>query len=245
MPLEAFDGIFGERWGDPPWRVLAFHGWGRTRTDLQAALGSLPVIAVDLPGFGASPPPGDACGAAGYAGHVASLLGHVAGPAVLVGHSFGGRVAVALAAQHPDQVAGLVLSGVPLLRRSGRPVRPSLRFRAARVAHRLGVLSPERMEAVRRRHGSDDYRAAHGVMRDVLVTVVNETYEEELGAVAAPVTLLWGRDDRTVPIEVAERAETLLEQARLIVVEGAGHDLPTQRPDTLRDAVLAHLEDGW
>jgi pimeloyl-ACP methyl ester carboxylesterase len=245
VPLEAFDGLFGEGWGDPPPRVLAFHGWGRTRTDLQAALGTLPVIAVDLPGFGASPPPGEACGAAGYAGLTAPLLDHLAGPAVLVGHSFGGRVAVALAARHPERVAGLVLTGVPLLRRRGRRTRPSLRFRAARAAHRLGVLSDARMEAVRRRHGSADYRAAHGVMRDVLVTVVNETYEEELGSISAPVTLLWGRDDRTVPVEVAESAEVLLEQVRLIVVEGAGHDLPAERPDTLRDAVLAHLEGAW
>jgi pimeloyl-ACP methyl ester carboxylesterase len=245
MPLEGFDGVFGERWGSSPPRVLAFHGWGRTRADLQAALGDLAVIAVDLPGFGSSPPPQEACGAAGYAGAVAPLLDHIEGPALLVGHSFGGRVAVALAARHPERVAGLVLTGAPLLRRGGRRARPVFRFRLARAARRLGVLSDEQMEAVRRRHGSADYRAARGVMRDVLVTVVNESYEDELSRIAAPVTLLWGRDDSAVPVEIAERAEALLDQARLIVVEGAGHDLPTRRPDTLRDAVLAHLEGAW
>ncbi len=245
MALEAFAGLFGERWGDPPPRVLAFHGWGRTRTDLQPALGDLPVLAVDLPGFGATPAPGSACGAAGYAELVAPLLDDLAGPALLVGHSFGGRVAVALAARHPGRVAGLVLTGVPLLRRSGRRAQPAFRFRIARAAHRLGVLSDRRMERVRCRHGSADYRAAEGVMRDVLVTVVNETYERDLEALSAPVTLLWGRDDRTVPVEVAERAEALLSRSRLIVVESAGHDLPTQRPDTLRDVVLAHLEGAW
>lgn len=245
MPLEAFDGVFGERWGPSPPRVLAFHGWGRTRLDLRAALGGLPVVAVDLPGFGASPAPQTACGAAWYAGAVAPLLDRFDGPALLVGHSFGGRVAVALAARHPDRVAGAVLIGVPLLRGSGRRPRPALGFRIARSGHRLGLVSDERMEALRRRYGSADYRSARGVMRDVLVTVVNETYEQELAEIRVPVTLLWGRDDRTVPVEVPERAEALLEQARLIVVEGAGHDLPTQRPDTLRDAVVAHLEGAW
>jgi pimeloyl-ACP methyl ester carboxylesterase len=245
MPLEAFDGMFGERWGPSPPRVLAFHGWGRTRADFHAALADLPVIAVDLPGFGASPAPPTACGAAWYAGAVAPLLDRVDGPALLVGHSFGGRVAVALAARHPERIAGAVLAGAPLLHRSDRRTRATPGFRIARFGHRLGLLSDQRMEALRRRHGSADYRAARGVMRDVLVTVVNEAYEQELAEIRAPVTLLWGRDDRTVPVEVAERAETMLEQARLIVVEGVGHDLPTRRADTLRDTVLAHLEGSW
>ncbi len=56
-----------------------------------------------------------------------------------------------------------------------------------------------RMERARRRHGSADYLAAQGVMRDVLVRLVNERYEDTLAAVQCPVELVWGDDDQRRP----------------------------------------------
>jgi pimeloyl-ACP methyl ester carboxylesterase len=97
------------------------------------------------------------------------------------------------------------------------------------------------MEALRQRYGSADYRLASGVMRETLVKVVNESYEAELMRLSAPVRLLWGVADTEVPVGVAERAAAILSQrgidARLEVVEGASHWLPTEAPATLRRTV--------
>ena len=82
----------------------------------------------------------------------------------------------------------------------------SPRYRAVRLARRLRLVPEGTLEQARRRHGSADYRAATGVMRQVLVRVVGESYEEELSAVACPVHLVWGAEDRVVPVAVAERA---------------------------------------
>jgi len=119
--LKSFAGgaIFGERFGDGPPQVLALHGWGRDRRDFNEVLGGLDAVAIDLPGFGASPEPAEAVGAAGYARMVAPVLDEFDQPVILVGHSFGGRVAVHLAVLTPDKVRALVLVGVPLLRRAG------------------------------------------------------------------------------------------------------------------------------
>jgi hypothetical protein len=59
------------------------------------------------------------------------------------------------------------------------------------------------MEQARQRHGSADYRAAEGIMRDVFVRLVNERYDDELAALRCPVELVWGDDDADVPIAVA------------------------------------------
>ncbi|MGH2685417.1 MAG: alpha/beta fold hydrolase, partial [Actinomycetota bacterium] len=108
--------------------------------------------------------------------------------------------------------------------------------------HRRGLFPDDRMESLRRRHGSADYRAATGVMRDVLVRVVNETYEEQLRAVRCPVELVWGDDDTAAPLEAAERAADLLgDLATLTVLPGAGHLTPSTAPDALREALERRL----
>jgi pimeloyl-ACP methyl ester carboxylesterase len=158
-------------------------------------------------------------------------------PPLVVGHSFGGRVAVTLEAEVPGSFSAMVLTGVPLLRRQTGG-KPSLGYRLIRAAHRSGLISDERMEREKRKRGSVDYRAASGVMRDVLVTVVNESYEFELSELDLPVSLVWGADDSDVPLWIAERAAQLLgDRATLQVVEGAGHFVPTTHPGVLRDAI--------
>lgn len=246
MALRSFasGALFAEILGEGAPHILALHGWGRRGSDFRPSLEGLPALAPDLPGFGASPPPSAAVGADGYADVVSPVLDAFAGPAVLVGHSFGGRVALRLAVREPDRVAALVLTGVPLLRlRPPRP--PSLGHRLARLGNRLGVVSDEAMERRRRRSGSADYRAATGVMRDILVKVIAETYETELGSIRAPITLLWGGDDTEVPVEVASRALSLREDAGLPttfeMLTGVGHHLPLQAPGRLRAAVEALL----
>ncbi len=218
------------------------HGWGRNRSDFDEVLHGLDAVSLDLPGFGASPPPADVLGAHGYGGLIAPVLEEAGRPLVLVGHSFGGRVATAIAADRPDLVAGMVLAGVPLLHRSDGPLRKAPRaYRLVRWAHRRGLVSDERLEAEKRRRGSPDYRAATGVMRDVLVKAVAETYERELRAVRCPVRLVWGVRDSDVPVEIAERALEFLADAELDVVDGAGHHLPRTSPDRLREAIEALL----
>jgi pimeloyl-ACP methyl ester carboxylesterase len=240
MPLRAFDGVFAQVHGSGSPDTVALHGWGRRGADFDAVLTGLDALAVDLPGFGATPPPDEPMGAAGYAARIEPLVEGLGVPVRVLGHSFGGRVAVTLAAARPELVAGLVLTGVPLLRLAA-PRAPSLRYRVVRAANRLGVVPDERMERLRRTRGSADYRAATGVMRDVLVTVVNESYERELAAIACPVEMIWGGDDTEATPAVAEAACRLLEEAgapvTLEVIPGIGHMTPLAVPDRLRAAI--------
>jgi pimeloyl-ACP methyl ester carboxylesterase len=221
--------------------VVGLHGWGRDHRDFSAVLRGYPHLLIDLPGFGVSPPPTATWGAADYAACVAAVLDeHAAAaspeaqPPVVIGHSFGGRVAVCLAASRPDLVRALVLCGVPLLR-SPRDGKPGVSYRLGRKARQMGLLSERRFEAMRRAKGSADYNAAIGVMRSVLVRVVNESYDAELAAIRCPVALLWGGNDRAVPPSMVEEASRLLSAPTAAdVVGGAGHDVHLEAPDRLR-----------
>jgi len=236
--LKAFDSgrLFGAVHGSGSARVLALHGWRRTSADFGDTLAGLDAIAVDLPGFGASPPPPEPWGSAAYAAALDPVLDDIGHPLVVLGHSFGGRVAVRLAVRRPDAVRALVLTGVPLLRTAPARKAPAA-FRVARWLHHRGLLPDARMEALRQRHGSADYRAATGVMRDVFVRVVNETYDDDLRALACPVELVWGDDDTEAPLAVAQAAAERIGSATLTVVGGAGHLTPLTIPAELRAAL--------
>lgn len=240
MALTSYGGglLFGRSFGDGPPAVIALHGWGRKSDDFKAILAGMDAIAFDLPGFGASPAPESVIGPRDYADQLARVLEEMGGAPVVLGHSFGGRVAVCLAARHPDLVDRLVLTGVPLLRRPGTG-KPPLGYRILRLGHRLRVVSDQRMEAIRRSRGSADYRAASGIMREVLVKTVNESYEDELGSITCSVELIWGSEDGDAPAAVAREAAAILNSAgvdvSLHVVDGAGHFLPIERPELFRE----------
>jgi len=241
--------LFGAAVGTGRPRVLALHGWGRSHHDFDAVLapagGGPPfaAIALDLPGFGATPPPPAAWGAGDFARAVAPVLDDMEPPVVVLGHSFGGRVAVHLAAGFPDQVGALVVSGAPLLPAPRRRPRPVPAFRLTRRLHRLHLVSDARMERARRRYGSADYRAARGVMRDVLVRAVGERDDEQLAQLRCPTTLVWGDDDSAAPLAVARTVAATVADCRLVVCPGAGHLTPLTAPEALRDAVRRALEE--
>lgn len=212
--------------GDP---VVILHGWGgriESMTPVIACLwGRFRVIALDLPGFGEAPVPKTSWGTTDYADFVRRVLDDFGVErASFVGHSFGAKVSLVLAAKAPELVDKLILVGS-----SGLRSAPSLKTRlkrgaskAARAAGRLGGPGRVLRDAAYRKLASSDYRDA-GAMRPILVRVVNEDLTETLPAVKAPTLLVWGATDDAVPLAHARRMESLIPDAGLVVFEEAGH----------------------
>lgn len=246
MALRTFlDGaLFAERLTGPDDGrplIVALHGWGRDRHDLEAVVAGRDAVLFDLPGHGASPPPPAAWGSAEYAAQVAAAIDALgpSRPVTLVCHSFGGRVGVHLAAARPDLVGGVVLCGVPQLMRLAPAYRPPLGYRLVRWAHRRKLVPDSVMERLRQRRGSADYRATSGVMREVFVKLVNESYEPQLRAIACPVAFLWGRNDTAAPLGVAEQARDLVADVAAFDVVDTGHDVHRTHPEAFAPAIAA------
>lgn len=226
--------------------VVALHGWARSGQDFAPVFGpgsgwqAGGVLAIDLPGFGSSPPPERPVGSPELAEAVAGALEALGiRQPVLVGHSLGGRVALRLAEQRPEMVGGMVLCGAPVVRLPGSRPRPPLGYRLGRFLGRLGLLGEARLESLRQRYGSEDYRRASGVMRDSLVRLVNEDYGSALAALRSlpcPVELVWGEQDSAVPLAVAAAIRETVPRAVLTVLPGVGHLVPQERPGALAEA---------
>ena len=227
--------ILAERFGGEPVDVVALHGWDRTGVDFSPVLEGLNALAIHLPGFGPAPPPETPWSTSDYAAWLAEGL-DPSHPPIIVGHSFGGRIAIRLAIAHPQLVSGLVLTGVPFGKKDGAK-KTNWQLRAAKALKSYGLVSERRLDVLRDRHGSSDYRASTGVMRQVLVKAVNESYFDDLPRLSQPTELVWGAEDVPAPRHLAERAEGLLPNSHLSVIAGSGHLLDPPLHRGLRVAI--------
>jgi pimeloyl-ACP methyl ester carboxylesterase len=210
--------------------VLALHGWGGAIESFAPLLDDLyrayKVVAFDLPGFGHSSLPEGTWGSADYAKLTLKLMDCLdLDRPHLIGHSFGGQVSLQLAAAQPGRVAKLVLVGS-----AGIRTRPALVTRAKRAAARVGKWlaahggrpGEQLRAAIYRRVQSTDYAQA-GPLRSTLVQCVSEDLTPLLPLITAPTLLVWGEQDRAVPLAAAQVMAQAIADARLVVFENAGH----------------------
>jgi pimeloyl-ACP methyl ester carboxylesterase len=219
-----------DRGSGPP--LLLLHGWGATKELMLPVAERLPArraVVPDLPGFGGTGAPPAAWGPDEYATWVLALLDRLGvATADVVGHSFGGRIAIALTAAHPQRVRRLVLTDSAGIRPRHGPrhlwrVRTFKLLRAAAAWRWLpGGL---RREAERRaqRRGSADYRAATGTVRASMVRHVNADLRPQLARITRPTLLIWGDRDEDTPPADGRTMERLIPDAGLVLFEGAGH----------------------
>jgi len=213
--------------------LVMLHGWGKSHLALRPLAELLAVertvYVVDLPGFGRSAPPPSPWGTADYMQRVVEFLNHEQLVCVdLLGHSFGGRISVRLAAQHPERVRKLILMSSHGLIRSRTfnervriwgigLLRSAFRFIDGAFGSRLYA------DTFVRRFGSRDYLAA-GELRATFVKVVNEDLTEIARRIQAQTLLLWGDRDSETPPEFAQRYASLIQHSELRLLPGKGHE---------------------
>ncbi len=213
--------------------VLALHGWGATLNSfwpVAERLGSLgyQVHMLDLPGFGQTDLPPRPWGVADYVRFVVAYLDALDLKRVAVlGHSFGGRIALMLAAEHPERVSKMVLADSAGLR-APLSIKHHLRNWLARSARktldvlRLHAWRDRLQTSYNRRYASEDYLTA-GPLRETFVRVIQEDLASYAERVSAPTVLIWGDQDKDTPLWQGRRLEQLIPDAGLVVFQGAGH----------------------
>jgi len=239
----------------PP--VLLLHGlgscaadWAPQRSVLEARYR---VIAVDLPGHGASPLPSGRLTIEGMAEAVAALGGAVtAEPAHVVGLSLGACVALRLALQAPARVRSLTLVN-PFAR-----VRPGGPADVARMARRLVLLGAAPMPALaahvaRGLFPWPEQRALYDAAVASLAATPRRGYAAamralarfdargQLAAVRAPTLIVAGDRDRVVPLGAKLRLGAAIPGARVEVVPASGHATPYDQPEAFNRLLLEFL----
>jgi pimeloyl-ACP methyl ester carboxylesterase len=248
--------------------LVLLHGQPGSPADWQQVAGRLPAqfhaVAADRPGYGSSPLP-----AGGFAANAQAVLDDLDSRGirrtVLVGHSYGGGVALSAAGLAPHRVEAVVLlanigpgcvngwdrllatpGAGPLCALVAWRLTPWIaRARLARIGRWRGrPLRPGehvnwQVWGHAGRQHSPLWRTFLAEQRALLRELGDLEYA--LGSVQAPVLLLTDPQDTLVPLDTARRLARALPDARVQLIKGAGHHLPRRAPDAVADAIVAFL----
>jgi pimeloyl-ACP methyl ester carboxylesterase len=208
------------------------------------------VSQVDFPGFGESDEPEEAWNVDAYGDFVCAFLKELGVErAVLIGHSYGGRVIIKLANRqdNPFEIEKIVLI-------DSAGVKPELTFVQKFKVKKYKVLQkflnlkvvyflfPELIDDWRSRQGSADYRNATPMMRQCMVLAINEDLTDLLPGIKQETLLVWGDLDTATPIGDARLMEKMIPNAGLAVLEGAGHFSFLEKPAIFRSIMRTFLE---
>ncbi len=206
------------------------HGWGHDLNAFKRMAGLFAKSGThtlyDQPGFGQTPILSEGADTKNYADALAYQLTSPKGT-ILVGHSYGGRVAVQIAAHYPEKIKAIVLIGGAGLKRR-RSLKFKIRAFCLKTLGRLARLSDTVFKTNFRdkyvaRFGSSDYKNA-GPLRATLVSAVNEDLSAVARKVKCPTLLIYGSDDTETPPEIGRKYETLIPIARYEELSGYGHN---------------------
>ncbi|MDD4291604.1 MAG: alpha/beta hydrolase [Clostridia bacterium] len=226
--------------------VLFLHGWGQDQNSLlclrkeMARFGiDYGYLALDLWGFGQSQTPIEVWGVEDYARSVSILTDKLFPDRklVVVGHSFGGRVAVCFAADYPQKVEKLILlASAGVKNRSFRVKARIFRYKL------LKRLSPEKARIFAERRASADYNAANGSLKQILVKTVNQSILPFADRVVAPTLLVYGKQDTQTPPKVGKRLSKHIKNSHLILLDNADHFAFASRADVFAQIIACFLE---
>jgi pimeloyl-ACP methyl ester carboxylesterase len=167
-------------------KIIYLPGWLNSGKNLEplAELAGGEGNAIDLPGFGNAPAPDYVWSVADYAKYIADKITE---PAYIAGHSFGGKVAIAIAALYPEKIRGIfVISGSNMGRLRYRLLRPFIK-----IAKALGIKG-DRFQAA-------DYKDLPDVMKKIMQKTLDFNIMPLARQLKCPSVFIYGANDATTP----------------------------------------------
>ncbi len=233
--------------------LVVLHGWGLSGIRFAKLVASLnshgdQVLAPDFPGFGEAPHPDKPWKLTDYVQWLREYLKNkrIVNP-VLIGHSFGGRVALKYQELYPKSVRALILSGTPGFTPIPRQ-RLLLFIFLAKLGNFLFSIPPLSLvkDDVRRWYyyvvGAKELFRAEGVMRQTFKNVVEEKLVSAMESVSVPCLLVWGELDIIVPTPIAEKMARVIEGSELVIIPEADHGVPFKQPEVFVSYVERFLK---
>ena len=217
--------------------VLLLHGWGCSTKHFSQIAQDLAkdyrITVIDFPAHGESGRPPEPWGVAEFAACIKDLMEQLGiAPCDIIAHSFGGRVALWLAANEPQLVNRLVLTGCAGLK---KPQTEEQKKRSEEYQKKkkflmgltklplVGGMAQKSLKALQEKYGSADYNALDDEMKKTFVKVISEDLRPLLPKIQASTLLIWGENDQDTPLWMGQAMEQEIRDAGLVIFENDDH----------------------
>ncbi|MDD2696786.1 MAG: alpha/beta hydrolase [Candidatus Pacebacteria bacterium] len=234
--------------------VLILHGWGGSSGSWLEVQGILSregykVIIPDFPGFGKSITPPKPWGIKEYTDLITEFTEKLKlDEFFLIGHSFGGRIAIRFSVEYPQKVKRLILCDS-----AGIKPKPGLKtlliFWSARIGN--AIFTPKHLQRFKDtarnffyifiRH--KDYVKANGVMKETIKKVLDEDLLLDLSEIKNKTLIVWGGWDKMVPLKYAHVFNEKIENSKLEIMPKVGHSPHLENPKKLSEIILKFLKE--
>ncbi|MBM3257746.1 MAG: alpha/beta hydrolase [Candidatus Nealsonbacteria bacterium] len=233
--------------------ILLLHGWGGSSSSwvkIQEILGKkgYQVIVPDFPGFGKSADPFDPWGVKEYVEFVFQFVKELKlNSFFLLGHSFGGRIAIKFSALYPEKVLRLVLvDSAGVEREKNLSLKQKIMLTWSRRLGYFIVTMPvlKKLYPLFRRIayilvGTRDYYLIKSpVMKETFKKIIEEDLTDYLPMIKVKTLIIWGEKDRLTPISIAHLLKEKITGSELEVMPGIGHNPHLQSPKQLSEIIL-------
>ena len=236
-----------------PTDVVLLHGWNLSKETFEPLFDAFTkagfhVHSFDFPGFGREQAPNKPWHVVDYAEFLKRYLdAHRIKKALIVGHSFGGRVVLKFVQLYPSMVSHLVLSGTPgfspVLKR-----KMLFFFILAKIGSFIFSIPPLSIfqdwakRLLYYASGSREFFKAEGSMKQTFKNVVVDDLLLPMQSVTVPCLLLWGEFDVMVPLSIMHRMAEVMPTATVKVIAEADHGVPFKEPQVFVSYVQAFLK---
>ncbi len=239
--LEVNYEIIGE--GKP---LLILHGWGSNSKrwqkvgELLAEIG-VKVIIPDLPGFGNSDKPSTVWNLDDYCDFIQEFVKLLnLEKFYLLGHSFGGALAVKYSLRFPGKIDKLFLVSAACSRKSS--FKKKLLYIISKIFKVFSFIPFIKKAFYKFIIRKSDYLDTEGIMRDIFLKIIKENLSDILSQVQVPTVIIWGEKDDVTKIKDARLINKKIKGSHLKIIPGASHDLNTKVPEELFESIKQFLK---
>lgn len=224
--------------------ILILHGWGSRSDNWREILElfekkNLKVFIPDLPGFGKSNKPPLPWTMEDYIYFVEEFVKQLnIDNFYLLGHSFGGSLAVGYSLKNQNKIKKLFLVGASCIRK--KTFKKTVLFFISKIFKPLSFV-PLFKKVFYKFVVKSDYLSTKGFMKKTYLNIIKKDLSEDLEKIIVPTFIIWGEKDRITSLRQGEIINSKIKNSKIAVIKEVGHNIHRELPKEFSEKIISQL----